>query len=107
MTNTEKIFYSEAGELVPTDKGQEFLDRLGIFRRANPSLYGGKVIETTTVEEFCESKYDQPLTIGELVAKLQEFPQDAPIYRHDSEWGPEAVTFVGVGEYTDGKIQIS
>lgn len=34
------------------------------------------------------------MTVSELIAELQKMPQDATVYRHDSEWNSARVTVV-------------
>jgi hypothetical protein len=40
------------------------------------------------------------MTVAELIAKLQEVPQDAPIGYYDDEWGDvREIEYVSVGTY--------
>lgn len=75
--------FDESGELKPSD--------LELFRRANPSIYPGHQELRVPLE-----MWPKELTVGELVAELLKLPQDAKIFRADSEYGPEAVTGVDV-----------
>lgn len=86
-TTPEKAgeFFDESGEFDP--------DALELFRRANPSLYPDHPVKVPDT-------YTRPkeLTVGELVAELLKFDQDAKVYRHDSEYGPEPVERVEIQE---------
>lgn len=41
------------------------------------------------------------MTVAELIAKLQELPQDMPVYRRDASWDNLSVNDVDIYEVTE------